>query len=108
MFRVKIFVGRNVSENVQIISLWLNAVVEQSLIVLHEVTQHKSAIQVGHLAAIPMVHERNRPLFPITEARSRESLRRALGIFLMNCELRIVRRRIDVVIAILVMQAEEV
>src|SRR4051812_7686645 len=108
MFRIKIFVGRDISEDVQIISLQVNAMVEQPLIILFQMAQHEPTIQVSHFPAVPMVHERNCAFFPITEACPGESLWQTLRIFLVNRKLRVIRRRINVVIAILVVQAEEI
>src|ERR1051326_730694 len=55
-----------------------------------------------------MVHERNRALLPIAESCSGKSLRRTFRILLVNRKLRVIRRRIDVIIAILIVQAEKI
>src|SRR5258706_16427 len=96
MFRIKIFIRGNVAENIQVTALWPDAVIEQPLVVLDQVPEHKAAVEVGHLAAVPMVHERDGTFFPIAKAGAWQSNWRADGIFFVDGELRDVRRRIQV------------
>src|SRR5436190_14898452 len=70
--------------------------------------QHKTSVEEGLRATIPVTHKRQVAFLPIAEARAGESLWRTCGIFFVNGELRIEGRRVNVVIAVLIVQREEV
>src|SRR6266571_4109200 len=64
----------------------------------------ETIIQISLLAAVPMPHHRNVAVFRISKPAARKSLRRQLRVFFAHCELRIVRRSVKIIIAILIVK----
>src|SRR5947199_2743880 len=104
MFRIEIFIGRNISDHIEIYSLRINAVIEEQLIILQQMPEPETIIQISLLAAVPMPHHRNVAVFRITETAARKSLRWKLRILFAHSELRIVRRGIEIVVAVLIVK----
>src|SRR5260370_28334529 len=64
----------------------------------------ETIIKIGLLAAVPMPHHRNVAVLRIAKTAAGESLRWKLRIFFAHCKLRIVRRRVEIVVAILIVK----
>ena len=65
MFGIVILVGRNVANYVYVYSLRVNAVFEEQLKILPQMTWLKSCIEIRLFTSIPMPHKRDLPLLPI-------------------------------------------
>src|SRR5262249_10768077 len=99
MFGIEILVRRNIAEHIQVTSLRLDAVLEKQPVVFDEMSQHEARAEKCLRPAVPMAHEWNVAFLPIAETCAGERLRWGARIFFVNCELWIVRRRVNVVIA---------
>src|ERR1035437_2155332 len=64
----------------------------------------KARIEVSLFAVVPMAHERNLPFLGIAETRAGKCFRRQRRVFLVNRKLRIIRWRVQIVIAVLVVE----
>src|SRR6188768_2245398 len=106
MLWIEVLVRRYVTEYVEIIAGRPNAMIEQALIVLLQVAEHESAIDVSHLSAVPMVHKGNLALFPVAEATAGKGGRQAGCNLFVDGKLRVVRRSVHIVVAILIVQAK--
>src|SRR5438552_860686 len=64
----------------------------------------ETIIQISLLPAVPMPHHRGVAVFRIAKTAARESLRWKLRVFFAHCELRIVRRGVKIVVAVLIVK----
>src|SRR6266568_3683706 len=64
----------------------------------------ETIIQISLLATVPMSHHRDVAVFRIAETAARESLRRQLRILFAHRELRIIRRGVKIIVAILIVK----
>ena len=104
MLGIKVLRRRHVPEHIEVASLRADAVVEQAPIVLDQVTQREALADIAHLPAVPIIHERNVALLPAAETCAGKGAGILDVVFLVGSKLRVPRRRIDVVVAVLVMQ----
>ncbi len=102
---IEVLIGRNITEDILITALRINAMRKQRLIVLHHVSEHEAVVQIPLGAAVPVIHQRDVPVFPVIfESSAREGGRRPEIVLLLYSEIRIPGRSIKVVIAILIVK----
>src|SRR5262245_4214416 len=104
MLGIKVFVRRNVTKDIQVNTLRPETMIEEQLIVFEQVPQPETIVQICLTPAVPVTHQGNAAVFRITKAAAGKRLRRQAGVFFADCELGVIRWRIEVIIAVLIVK----
>src|SRR5262249_41118934 len=108
MFGIEVLIRRHITEHIQVAALWPDATLDEQPIVLDQMPKHKARIEECLLAAVPMAHKWDVALLRIAESSAGKCLRWAGGILFVDGKLWVVRRRINVVIAVLIVQRKDI